>query len=116
MRHKEHGAGDGWCLLQSQVEHSPSLRTSNGNEDLCGRQHSQGGKDWKRESGKSEKSLEGGLAPLAASFETRRTGEKRDGLDRMKFTRCCSDSHQSQSRKLYLLAVSHWPARGKAKG
>lgn len=42
MRHKEHGAGDGWCLLQSQVEHSPSLRTSNGNEDPCRRQHSQG--------------------------------------------------------------------------
>lgn len=54
-----------------------------------------GEEDWKRALVRSEKSLERGLAPLATPSETGRLGEKMDGLDRMKFTRRCSDSHQS---------------------
>lgn len=30
---------------------------------------------------------------MAFSLEAKKTGEKVDGLARMKFTRCCSDSH-----------------------
>jgi hypothetical protein len=30
---------------------------------------------------------------VAFSLEAKKTGEKVDGLARMKFTRCCSDSH-----------------------
>lgn len=40
-----------------------------------------GGKDWKQELVRSEKSLKGGLAPLTSS-ETRKTGEKPGGLTR----------------------------------
>lgn len=42
-----------------------------------------GGKDWKRELVRPEKSLKGGLAPLTSS-ETRKTGEKPGGLLRSR--------------------------------
>lgn len=59
--------------------------------------------DWKRELVKSEMDL----ASLATSLEAEKTGEKVDGLARMKSTKCCSDSHIKARKRSFISQQFH---------